>query len=297
MTMSTAGQGLRNIHRHTGNSLDTLVVAVTEISSNYEAVSSEGGGAGQMSTVAPMIPESLIVATKIRRGRPKRSEQESISETKQAALVEGYRQLIDQIAHDASEDSSGRRRQFVCTVSGCGKVFYQRAHLNIHIRSHTGYKPYACQYPGCGKSFPQLGNMRTHERIHTGDRPFNCEVPGCEKAFTQRGNLKTHLKKVHGMGYISGLSRTNQKGTLSQHKAAAVNLPSPILLASEVATPVSPTLGHASLVNSANGETSDLPAPLPRIQPNQHQQTAHQQVSPHALLPASILASAKLPNQ
>ncbi|KAI7828375.1 hypothetical protein BX661DRAFT_131380, partial [Kickxella alabastrina] len=103
-------------------------------------------------------------------------------------------QIINQIAQDASEDNGGRRRQFVCTVAGCGKIFYQRAHLNIHIRSHTGYKPYACRYPGCGKSFPQLGNMRTHERIHTGDRPFQCHIAGCEKAFTQMGNLKTHLK-------------------------------------------------------------------------------------------------------
>ncbi|KAI8319211.1 hypothetical protein GQ54DRAFT_243582, partial [Martensiomyces pterosporus] len=70
-------------------------------------------------------------------------------------------------------------RQFVCTVSGCGKIFYQRAHLNIHIRSHTGYKPYMCRHPGCGKSFTQLGNMRTHERKHTGDRPFKCHIIQC----------------------------------------------------------------------------------------------------------------------
>ncbi|KAJ2740965.1 hypothetical protein GGI20_005507 [Coemansia sp. BCRC 34301] len=173
------------------NSLDALAVAVADASTTPEF--------GEMSLVAPQIPESLIVATKIRRGRPKRAEHSHLSEAKLAALNEGYQKIVSQIAHDASEDSGGRRRQFVCTVPECGKVFYQRAHLNIHIRSHTGYKPYACPFPGCGKSFPQLGNMRTHERTHTGDRPFKCSIPECRKAFTQLGNLKTHMKKVHNI--------------------------------------------------------------------------------------------------
>ncbi|KAJ2799255.1 DNA-binding transcription factor [Coemansia helicoidea] len=165
--------------------------------------STDHGLAGQregepVSTIAPQIPDSLVVVAKIRRGRPKRSEQGPVSAAEQALVTRGYQQIVDQIAHDASEDSGGRRRQFVCTVTGCGKLFYQRAHLNIHIRSHTGYKPYTCPHPGCGKSFPQLGNMRTHERTHTGDRPFQCHIAGCLKAFTQRGNLKTHLIKVHG---------------------------------------------------------------------------------------------------
>ncbi|KAJ2357155.1 hypothetical protein IWW50_001680 [Coemansia erecta] len=168
--------------------LDTLAVAVAKASSEESMF---------MSTVAPQIPEALVVVAKIRRGRPKRAEQGARSADEQRALSEGYERIVRQIAHEAGEDSGGRRRQFVCTVAGCGKVFYQRAHLNIHIRSHTGYKPYACRHPGCGKSFPQLGNMRTHERTHTGDRPFKCHVPDCLRAFSQRGNLTTHLKKVH----------------------------------------------------------------------------------------------------
>ncbi|KAJ2549215.1 DNA-binding transcription factor [Coemansia sp. RSA 1933] len=200
-----------------------------------------------MSTVAPSIPESLVVSARIRRGRPKLSEQKDISKSEQALLDEGYRQIIDQIAHDASEDSGGRRRQFVCTVPGCGKVFFQRAHLNIHIRSHTGYKPYACPYPGCGKSFPQRGNMRTHERTHTGDRPFKCSVAACQRAFTQRGNLKTHLKKVHGIaGGDSGVSSPSggiQKSTSSRNKQAFS--PSAILSAT-----------NASFVNSIGSSGS-----------------------------------------
>ncbi|KAJ2778021.1 hypothetical protein H4R18_004842 [Coemansia javaensis] len=175
--------------------LDVLTLAASKASA--AAAAAAATAAAGMSTVAPQIPDALVVVPKIRRGRPKRSEQEHISAIQQALVTREYQRIVDQIAHDASEDNGGRRRRFVCTVAGCGKVFYQRAHLNIHIRSHTGYKPYACQHPGCGKSFPQLGNMRTHERTHTGDRPFKCHIAGCQRAFTQRGNLKTHLRKVH----------------------------------------------------------------------------------------------------
>ncbi|KAJ1886198.1 hypothetical protein LPJ71_009144 [Coemansia sp. S17] len=193
------------------SSLDALAVAVATASTTTEF----SEGSEQVSFVAPQIPESLIVATKIRRGRPKHTEHSQLSEAKLAALNEGYQRIVNQIAHDASEDNGGRRRQFVCTVSGCGKVFYQRAHLNIHIRSHTGYKPYACPFPGCGKSFPQLGNMRTHERTHTGDRPFKCEIPECRKAFTQLGNLKTHMKKVHNIAMSPKARRGSRGGSLT----------------------------------------------------------------------------------
>ncbi|KAJ2149172.1 hypothetical protein IW139_000042 [Coemansia sp. RSA 353] len=165
--------------------LDTLAAAVATAFSGEDT-----------RTVVPDIPEALVVVAKIRRGRPKRSEQGVCSAAKQRELTEGYEKIVRQIAHAAGEAGSGRR-QFVCSVAGCGKIFYQRAHLNIHIRSHTGYKPYACRHPGCGKTFPQLGNMRTHERTHTGDRPFKCHVADCLRAFSQRGNLMTHVSKVH----------------------------------------------------------------------------------------------------
>ncbi|KAJ4354001.1 DNA-binding transcription factor [Didymosphaeria variabile] len=83
-------------------------------------------------------------------------------------------------------------KRYVCTIPECGKAFYQKTHLDIHRRAHTGDKPFECKT--CGQSFSQLGNLKTHERRHTGERPYTCEI--CGKSFAQRGNVRAH-KIVH----------------------------------------------------------------------------------------------------
>lgn len=90
--------------------------------------------------------------------------------------------------------SSKAKKRYQCGVPGCGKAFYQKTHLEIHTRAHTGVKPFVCKEPTCGQRFSQLGNLKTHERRHTGERPYQCDV--CGKTFAQHGNVRAH-KIVH----------------------------------------------------------------------------------------------------
>jgi hypothetical protein len=86
------------------------------------------------------------------------------------------------------------KKRYQCDVPDCGKAFYQKTHLEIHTRAHTGIKPFLCKEPSCGQRFSQLGNLKTHERRHTGERPYHCDI--CGKTFAQHGNVRAH-KIVH----------------------------------------------------------------------------------------------------
>jgi hypothetical protein len=45
------------------------------------------------------------------------------------------------LQEEASSPKSGKKR-YQCTIENCTKSFYQKTHLDIHERSHTGVKPY-----------------------------------------------------------------------------------------------------------------------------------------------------------
>ncbi|EFA04052.2 zinc finger protein OZF [Tribolium castaneum] len=79
-------------------------------------------------------------------------------------------------------------RPYKCDI--CNKRFIAKGNLNSHKWRHTGRKPFLCNH--CGKAFGEKSTLKVHERIHTGEQPYKCEL--CEKAYVQSSALRTHMK-------------------------------------------------------------------------------------------------------
>lgn len=79
-----------------------------------------------------------------------------------------------------------------CNV--CGQTRSCRSALLVHMRKHTGERPYKCIK--CGDTFRYSQNLTEHDiTVHSGKGPDKC--PFCDETFRWNQNLRRHILTRH----------------------------------------------------------------------------------------------------
>lgn len=99
----------------------------------------------------------------------RRGAQEALDTASQGLLSSN---LVDELTrrHEVSSEEFKSEMMQKHRCRYCGKVFGSDSALQIHLRSHTGERPFSCHI--CGTRFTTKGNLKVHFQRHLDERPF-----------------------------------------------------------------------------------------------------------------------------
>lgn len=94
---------------------------------------------------------------------------------------------------DNFSDRNTNTSEYFYQCTYCRKSFRDKSYFQLHVRLHTGNRPFICDI--CSKGFCKQSHLKEHMRIHTGEKPFKCKL--CDYCAIQSSHLKTHYVSKH----------------------------------------------------------------------------------------------------
>jgi len=157
------------------------------------------------------LAEHLHIAKLVRRSSSSRESQpaeyslaqmeriidkswEDLIEIDKTSETSKLQQLVDNIENKLTDPNQ-------CIF--CQKVMSCRSSLQMHIRTHTGERPFRCKI--CGRAFATKGNLKAHMSIHKIKPPMRSQFkcPVCHQKFSNGIILQQHIR-IHTMDDGSG---------------------------------------------------------------------------------------------